>query len=70
MEARAHISGKCICRDEHAALHHELGQANAAQEGGFPALVGACDDHQVLSCCPDIVANNLLPRSQRQANIK
>jgi hypothetical protein len=33
-------------RDEHPALQHQLGHADAAQKGGLPALIGAGDHHQ------------------------
>ena len=44
--------------DEQPALHHELGHADAAQEGRFPSRVGAGDDDQRLPVGLHVVAHD------------
>jgi hypothetical protein len=41
---------------EHAALHHQLCEADAAQEGGLTPTVGAGDHHQRSIVTGHIVA--------------
>ncbi len=64
-EARADAGGAGFGRDEQAALHHQLGQADAAQEGGLAALVGAGDHDEALAVGVDVVADG--PARQPEA---
>ena len=43
-EGRVNSAFKLSCGDLQAALHHDLGHAYAAQEGGLAALVSAGHD--------------------------
>ncbi|OPY93239.1 MAG: hypothetical protein A4E73_00320 [Syntrophaceae bacterium PtaU1.Bin231] len=64
-DARAEGSG----RHEHTALHHQLSQADAAQENRLAALVGARDDHEGLPVGIHVVAHDASFQGQRQAGI-
>ncbi len=50
--ASAGVSPKGPGRNEHPALHHQLGQPHAAQEGRFSTLVGPRDEDQVFTSRP------------------
>jgi len=56
----ADISPEIIGGDKHAALHHHLRQADAAQESRFTTLVGADKKNLVLITGADIVADHFI----------
>ncbi len=58
--AGADAGAERLRTDEHAALHHQLSEAKAAQERRLPALVGAGDHHQRLAIGIDLVANRAI----------
>ncbi|MCY1208354.1 hypothetical protein D9M72_199760 [compost metagenome] len=65
----AQIGGKGRRAHEHAALHHQLGQADAAQERRLASLVGAGHDHQAAFPGIQRVGHHFLPHLQRQAHV-
>jgi hypothetical protein len=56
-------------RHEQAALHHQLGQAQAAQKGGLAALVGPGDHDEPLAIGVDVVADGPAREPQAQDRI-
>ena len=68
-ETVAHAGPERLRRHEHPALHHQLGQPDAAQEGRFPALVRARDDHEQPGVGVDVVADDLALPGERQARV-
>lgn len=65
-EDAAHDIGLEFVRPhEQTRLHHELGNADASQEGRFATLIGARSDNQVLSMRFDVVADNVLVHADR-----
>lgn len=55
--------------DEHATLHHELGDADAPEEGRFAPFVDAGYDHRVLAFCAHVVSDSSPTCVQRKADV-
>jgi len=68
-EAVAYVGGEGVGADEEAALHHRLGEAEAAQEGRLAALVGAGDDDQRVPGGVDRVADQLRLGAQGEPDV-
>jgi hypothetical protein len=63
VDARARRHG------EHPALCHQLSEAEAPEEGGLAALVGAGDNNQAFAIARDVVANRAIVQAQREGNV-
>ncbi|CAM5189452.1 hypothetical protein CDEN61S_00150 [Castellaniella denitrificans] len=68
-DTRAETARPGLGRNEHPALHHELGHPHGAQERRLAPLVGARDHAKALAVGRQVVAHHLAPHVQRQANI-
>jgi hypothetical protein len=68
-QSGADIGAERLGGDEHAALHHQLRQSDAAQENGFAALIGAGDDREVFSVGIHIIAYDFFLHGQCQRGI-
>ncbi len=68
-DPRAGAGGERLRRHEHPRLRHQLGQAQAAQEGRLSSLVSAGDHDQPLAVRVQVVADGPGLDAQRQADV-
>jgi hypothetical protein len=65
----AHAGAERLRADEHAALHHQVGEAEAAQQGRLSALVGTGDHHERLAVGIHLVTDDPVFEVERQADV-
>ncbi len=63
-KALAHVGREPHGANEHAALQHQLGDTDAAQEGGLAALIGARDHDQLFAIGSDVIPNCASPQPE------
>ena len=63
-DAIAHFGSERSRRDEHPGLHHEVGKADAAQEGRFASRIGAGNDNDVLVTGIEVVTDDCFAHAQ------
>ena len=67
--ARSDVGSKRLGRHEHAALHHQVGEPEASQEGRLATPVGPGDDEEGLAVRVDVVADDPSRNAQAQADV-